>query len=96
MSLRVVVGVVAMACVSVCGVLGTIAGFEMVDRVNEKLPDGEKFEALGWNFVKGKMLFEKYKLFYPDGRLITRVRVLRAISVACLLVAVWAFKNSLY
>jgi hypothetical protein len=93
MNVRITVGVVAMACVSVCGILGTIAGFEMVDKVNEKLPEGEKFEALGWNFVKGKRLFEKYKLFYPDGRLIKRVRVLRALSVACLLAAVWAFKN---
>jgi hypothetical protein len=92
-TVRVILGVVAMGCVSVCGILGTFAGFEMVDKVNDKLPEAEKFAALGWYFDKTRRLFEKYRLFYPDGRLIKRIRVLQALGIAFLLIAVWAFKN---
>ena len=47
MSTRLIVGIVALACVSICGLVMTLTGFEMVERVNEKLPEEKQFETLG-------------------------------------------------
>jgi hypothetical protein len=91
MAPRFIVGVVAIASVAICGILATFFNFEMIDRVNEKLPDTAKFELIGWHFSKREKLYGQYRTFYPDGRLIFRVRILTAIMFVCLLVAAWSF-----
>ena len=78
-----------MACVSVCGVLATFASFEMVDKVNENLPEVEKFGHLAWSLSKRSRLYRTYRKFYPNGRLILRVRILSGLMFASLLVAAW-------
>ena len=42
------VGIAALACVSIFGLLSTIASSRMVDEVNEKLSKGNQFGQLGW------------------------------------------------
>ncbi len=70
MTVRIVVGVVAVACVAACGLLSTFLTFEMVDKVNEKLPEAEKFGQLGWYLAKRLRLNREYKRFYPGGQLL--------------------------
>ena len=48
MNLRLVIGVVAIVGVSVCGMVGTFVSFEIVDRVNEKLPPDQQYSWIGW------------------------------------------------
>jgi len=48
MTPRIIAGIVAIVCISVCGILATFSNFEMIDKVNSKLPDSEKFGQLGW------------------------------------------------
>jgi hypothetical protein len=50
MTIHIIIGVVALACGSVCGIVGTFTGLEMMDRVNDKLPENEKFDPLVWAF----------------------------------------------
>jgi len=89
MAPRVMVGIVALACGSICGMMGTLANFEMVDAVNEKLPKDEQFEVLGWYFSKTQRLHREYRRLYPDGRLLQRVRLLSALMAVCLLICIW-------
>lgn len=89
MSVRVIAGIVAIACCSVCGILSTILTFEMVDKVNEKLPEAEQFGQLGWYLDKKLRLNREYKRLYPDGRLLFRTRVLMAFGFVSVVVAAW-------
>jgi hypothetical protein len=88
---RIIVGVVAVVCGSICGILATFSNFEMVDKVNDKLPDNEKFAHLGWYFSKTQRLRHKYRTLYPDGRLLLRVCILIAVMFMCLFIAAWGF-----
>ncbi len=67
----------------------TFASFEMVDKVNDKLPETEKFDHLSWYFSKRLRLNRKYRMFYPDGQLLLRVRILTVLMFVCGLVAAW-------
>jgi len=92
MAPRIIVGIVAVACVSICGLLSTFAHFDMVDQVNDKLPEAEKFDHLGWYFSKRLRLNRKYRMLYPDGRLLMKVKILMVLMFACLVVAAWSFR----
>ena len=89
MTTRFIVGIVALGCVSVCGLVATIANFEMMEMVNEKLPKGEQFAVLGWYFSKRQRLHREYERLFPDGHLLLRVRVATALMFACLLICAW-------
>ena len=91
MAPRVVVGIVALVCVSICGMIGTFANWEMMDKVNEKLPKEEQFAALWWYASKSLRLRREYKRLYPDGRLLLKVRILTVLAIACLFVCAWGF-----
>ncbi|HKN75325.1 MAG TPA: hypothetical protein VJW94_09120 [Candidatus Acidoferrum sp.] len=93
MTTRVIIGVVALACVLVCSMVSTFARYEMMDKVNEKLPKEEQFGVLWWPVSKYQRLNREYKRLYPDGGLLSKVRVLTALTLmfAFLLVCVWGF-----
>jgi len=91
MATRVIVGIVALACVSICGMIATLTNYEMMERVNEKLPREEQFDPLGWYFPKYEGLHRAYKRLYPDGHLLLKVRVLTALMFGCLLICAWGF-----
>jgi hypothetical protein len=89
MTTRIVVGIVALACGSVCGMMATLANFEVADRVNDKLPKEEQFGWIGWYYSKTQRLHREYKRLYPGGRLVSKVRVLSALMFACLFICAW-------
>jgi hypothetical protein len=91
MATRVIVGVVALVCFSICGMLSTFTRYEMMDKVNEKLPKEEQFGALWWYTSKYQRLNLEYKRLYSDAGLLLKVRVLTALMFACLLVCAWGF-----
>jgi hypothetical protein len=92
MAPRIIVGIVAVACISVCGFLSTLAVFEMVDKVNDKLPETEKFDHLGWYPFKRLRLNRTYRMLYPEGRLLERERVLTVLMFAFGLIALLCFR----
>jgi hypothetical protein len=80
---RIVVCVAALACVSICGVIAAVAGLEMADKVNEKLPREDQFGELGWHAPKTLRLYREYKRLCPDGRLLRKIHALTAVMAAC-------------
>jgi hypothetical protein len=86
-----IVGIVALAGVSICGLLGSLVSFEMVDKVNDRLPKDQQFAELGWYFSKYQRFNREYKRLYPGRRLLVKRRRLAALMFACLLVAAWGF-----
>ena len=91
MTARFIVGIVALAGVSVCGLLASLATFELVDKVNDNLPREEQFAPLGWYLFKYQRLNREYKRLYPDGRQLVKVRVLTALMFVFLLISAWGF-----
>jgi hypothetical protein len=91
MATRVIVGVVALACGSICGMISTFTLYEMMDKVNEKLPKDEQFAALWWYASKYQRLRRAYKTLYPDGRLLVKLRMLAALMFSCFLICFWGF-----
>ena len=71
--------------------LALLANLEIIDRVNERLPEKEKFDWIGWYLSKRSRLVREYKRFYPEGRLLVRVRFSEAFMFACLFIAAWCF-----
>jgi hypothetical protein len=86
---RIIIGAVAMACGFTCAYAASIANFGMVNQVNDKLPDAEKFEHFWWYESKTRRLNDKYKLLFPEGRLLRRVRILTTLMIVCLLIAAY-------
>ncbi len=91
MTTRLIAGIAALACVSICGLVATFKNIETVNKVNNELPKGEHFAALGWHWPKYQRLHREYKRLYPGGRLLLKVRVVTALMFACLLICAWAF-----
>jgi hypothetical protein len=91
MSGQVTIGIIALVSVSACGLISTLANFLMVEKVNEKLPKEEQIGALGWYFSKTLRLHREYRRLYPDGHLVSMVRLLIALMIVCLLICGWGF-----
>jgi hypothetical protein len=85
-----IVAIVALACGSISGMIATFTHFEIVDRVNDKLPKGEQFDALGWYASKYQRLHRDYRRLYPDGGLVLKARLLMALMIACGLICAWS------
>jgi hypothetical protein len=77
--------------VSACGLISTLANFLIMEKVNEMLPKDEQLGALGWYFSKTLRLHREYRRLYPEGHLVSMVRLLMALMIVCLLICGWGF-----
>ena len=92
MTAQIIVAMVALGCGLVCGILGTLTNFEIVDQVNKNLPDGEQFDHAWWYMSKTLRLRRRYRELYPDGGLVARMNILIAIMFLCGLVVAWELR----
>lgn len=83
MTARIIIGAVALAGISACGVLSTIVAQGMVSRVNERLPEGARLSPGWWSFFKLQRLSAEYRRLFPEGRLLRRLHLTLAIAGAC-------------
>ena len=88
---RIIVGISALICVSVMGVLSTIVGLQMLEQVNKKLPRDAELEELGWYWLKKQRLHHEYGRLYPNGKLLKKVRIFFGLGIVGLLVSAWGF-----
>ena len=87
MTLRMAAALVLLLCVGGFGLAATITGFAMVDAVNAKLPEDERFQPLGWYLTKTLRLHREYRRLYPVGTLLRRQGLLGAAMLICLVLA---------
>jgi hypothetical protein len=86
MSLRIIFGIIFLVAGAICGLLTSLKTLEMVDRVNQKLPQKEQFELLGWYLPKQVNLWRAYKTFYPKGTLLSQDHFLTVFCVVSMVV----------
>jgi hypothetical protein len=89
MTAHAIVGIIAFVCGVVSAISSSFVVFQMVDKVNDKLPEERRFSYIWWYLSKHQRLFAEYKRLYPDGGLLRRFRILAVLLVACFLVTVW-------
>ena len=85
MTLRLVVALVLLLVAASCGMASTAALWRMVEEVNPKLPENDKFDPMWWAFPKYLRLFREYRRLYPSGRLVRRFWSLVTAMFASLL-----------
>ena len=90
MAARVIIGIVALSCTSLCGIMATLAHQSMVAAVNGRLLEVEQFQPLGWYWEKTQRLNRDYRRLFPEGRLHLKIRVLGASMLVCILICMWA------
>jgi hypothetical protein len=85
----------------VAAVVATIIGFavfgaksstlleRIVDEVNERRPDGQRFPRR-WAVFRSEALSDAYRQLHPTGDLLLRWRMVQMISLACAGPAFWA------
>ena len=66
-----------------CAITATLVIFDMVERVNEKLPEERQFSPLWWYPSKYSRLFAEYARLYPSGTHLRRFRLLAVLLFAC-------------
>jgi hypothetical protein len=90
MSTRLLIGIAAIAGVSVCGLISALVNSQMMDQVNGRLPKDVQFSPLGWYLPKTLRLHREYRRLFPDGQLLLQVRLLIALMFGSLVVCAWA------
>jgi hypothetical protein len=83
-TLRLLLAGVAFLLIVTCGILGTVAGLQIVTAVNRKLPAAQRFEYFDWWLGPRRRLFAEYGRLYPEGPLVARYRT--AVRVGMVLV----------
>jgi hypothetical protein len=89
MAIRTIIGIVAFVCGIVCAMTSGFVTWEMMDKVNEKLPPEQRFSALWWYAEKYSRLRREYRRLYPGGRLFVKTRILAAGMILCFVIAAW-------
>jgi hypothetical protein len=90
MSTRLLVGIAAVAGVSVCGLLSALMNYKMMDQVNSKLPKDARFSPVGRYFAKNLRLHREYRRLFPGGHLPLQSRLLLGLMCGSLVVGAWA------
>ena len=93
--MHVIVGMVAFVCGVVCAMTSNFTLLQIVDRVNERLPQERQFEFFIWYWSKYQRLFAEYKRLYPDGGLLGKFLISTALVPACFFIGIWG-SDSLY
>jgi hypothetical protein len=86
MSIRLLVGIAAVAGVSVCALLSILINYKMVDQVNDKLPKDAQFSLIGWYFPKTLRLYREYRRLIPDGQLLLQALLLLGLMFGSLII----------
>ena|SRR5271156_1860617 len=92
MSVRLIIGLVAIALVAACGMSSSLVLFKIVDQVNALLPKDAQFGQLVWYLGKYRRLQREYRRLYPDGGLFRRFWSLVVLMFAFGLVCAWAMR----
>jgi hypothetical protein len=82
---RDLMGTVVIAGALLSLLLSAVTRYQIVAKVNAKLPKDEQFWPVIWYHAKRRRLRLQYKRLYPSGKLLEREVLLALISI-CLLI----------
>jgi len=65
MTLRIVAALVLWIGAAACGLTASLIIMRRVDQVNKRLPEGERFAAIGWYLAKYGRFRAEYDRLFP-------------------------------
>ena len=89
MTAHIIVGISAFLCGVVCAIASSFVVFQMVDKVNARLPEEHQFSHFWWYWSKYQRLFAEYKRLYPDGGLGKRFCILGVLLFVSFIATAW-------
>ena len=72
------------AAAGTCGVWSALINWEIMEKVNSRLPESERFRPLRWGPFKWARLKNEYRRLFPDGEDLKRIYRLTAIMFVTL------------
>jgi hypothetical protein len=84
-----VIAITAFICGVACAIASSFVVSQMVDKVNDKLPEERQFSHTWWYWSKYQRLFADYKKVYPNGPLLRTLRIMGVLVFVCFLATVW-------
>jgi len=87
---RIAVAIVAIPLFFTAAVSSIVVFHQIVDAVNQRLPQDQQFDPLWWYWPKTRRLMKEYRRLYPEGALNLRFRFLVAAGVVPLFALAWA------
>jgi hypothetical protein len=64
---------------------GVVVSLERVEKVNDQLPEDQRFEALGWYYGKRRRFERECETLFPDRKLRRKERTLMLLGAIALL-----------
>jgi hypothetical protein len=89
---RVALLVVCWVALVICVLRDLFVFYKVLDEVNARLPDGEKFSPTGWPPGKHWSIVREYRRLYPAAPRLRQLRVVGFIFMAILVTAMLAFR----
>ncbi len=65
--------------------LGVVVSLERVEKVNDLLPEDQRFQALGWYYGKRRRFEKEYERLFPDRKHRRKERILVLLGAIALL-----------
>ena len=87
---RVIVAIVAITLFIIAGVSSFGVFHQIVEEVNQRLPEGKQFDPLWWYWPKNRRLMAEYRRLCPERTLEVKYRLLVAAGFVSLFVLAWA------
>ncbi len=66
-------------------VIGNMLALVMIGKINQKVPESERVGYFGWS----SGIKKRYRLLYPDSKLIFAVRICEVSMIVCFIVGIW-------
>jgi hypothetical protein len=89
MTMRLVAALVLLLAGVGSAIAATSVSWKMVEQVNSRLPDNERFDSVWWAFPKYLRLFRQYRRLYPSGRLVSHFWYLQTAMLVSLVGVAW-------
>ena len=91
-TVRFVVAFFLLLFVGGFGLASALTGFQIVDAINAKSPNGDRTFDLGWNPIRKESVYREYRRLYPDGHLLAIQDGIGFAMLTCLWLAAWLLR----
>lgn len=92
---RVVILVLCWVAIVICGLRNAFVGGKMLDEVNARLPDAERFSPAWWCPGKYQRLLREYRRLHPLGKRLAQLRSVGFMMLLFFVIAILALDAGL-
>jgi len=91
-AIRIGIAVLSFVAMVSFGIASFSVWWAMVEKVNARLPDDQRFAFSWWYFPKTQRFYSEYRRLFPSGDLLRRCQRLQVMMMAAATGIVWALR----